>query len=365
MASKQKKTKITNEMSLYLRFLHQEGSVSVKELCRRYPKYAVRSIYRHAKKKISIKMPVDGRHSNAGRPTKMTIHDERHLLRRVKQLHSANIAFTVPTLRKDAGLQHVSTRTVNRYLNKNDYNYVQTRKKGLLSAKDKKKRVQFAKKVKKTLPDNFWRDSIAFYFDGVSFAHKTNPYNDARATKTMTWRKPNEGLHFTSRGKKEGNGGRMAHFFVAISYSKGTVLCKQYHESLTGEMFAEFIKTYFPQTFERCKDPTVKTFLQDGDPRQVSRSARTAMEEIGCRMFSIPARSPDLNPIDHMFHLVRKNLQRDALTKRIEKETFEEFSQRVKNTIKEFPAAILDKTINSLPKRITKVITTKGDRTKY
>ena len=45
MASKQTETlKITSEMSLYLRFLHQEGNITVKELSRLYPQYAVRSI---------------------------------------------------------------------------------------------------------------------------------------------------------------------------------------------------------------------------------------------------------------------------------------------------------------------------------
>ena len=80
----------------------------------------------------------------------------------------------------------------------------------------------------------------------------------------MTWRRPNEGLQRTARGKKEGNGGRMAHFFVAIAHNKGATLCKQYHETLTGDTFAEFIKSYFPRTFERSANPNGKLFLQDG-----------------------------------------------------------------------------------------------------
>ena len=91
MASKQNETlKITNEMSLYLRFLHQEGNITCKELSRRYPQYAVRSIYRHAKKEISVKMPIDGRKANKGRPPRMTKHDERLLLRTFKRLRNAN-----------------------------------------------------------------------------------------------------------------------------------------------------------------------------------------------------------------------------------------------------------------------------------
>ena len=149
------------------------------------------------------------------------------------------------------------------------------------------------------LAENFLRDSIQFYFDGVSFAYKTNPFNDASSTKTMTWRRPNERLLWTTRGKKVGNGGRVAHFFVAIAYNKGVIVCKQYHGTLIGEGFAEFVRSYFPRTFERSTNPHGKLFLQDGDPLQVSRCAKNAMNDVGYRMFAIPTRSPDLNPIEN------------------------------------------------------------------
>ena len=147
----------------------------------------------------------------------MIKHDERLFLRTIKRLRNANTSFTVQTLRNEAVLKHVTTRTVNHYLNKHKYKYLQSRIKGLLTAKDNKKRLHFTRKVMRLLPENFWRDGIQFYFDGVGFACKTNPFNDVSATKTTTWRRPNEGLLFTTREKKEGNGGRMAHFFVAIA----------------------------------------------------------------------------------------------------------------------------------------------------
>ena len=53
------------------------------------------------------------------------------------------------------------------------------------------------------------------------------------------------------------------------------------------------------------------------------------MDDVSCRMLAILARSPDLNPIENIFHLVRANLQKCALNKEIKKETFLEFSRRV------------------------------------
>ena len=42
----------------------------------------------------------------------------------------------------------------------------------------------------------------------------------------------------------------MAHFFVAIAYNKGVILCKKYHETLTAESIGEFVRFCFLQTFE-------------------------------------------------------------------------------------------------------------------
>ena len=163
----------------------------------------------------------------------------------------------------------------------------------------------------------------------------------------------------------------MAHFFVAIDYNKGVILCKQYHgtlryhETLSVEGFTGFVRSYFPQTFERSKNPHGKLFLQDVDLRQVSRGTKNAIDDVGCRMFAIPARLADLNPKENMFHLVRENFQEDALTKEIQKETFLELSRCVQNTMKSSPVEILDKTIDSMPKRLANIVNTKGERTKH
>jgi len=49
----------------------------------------------------------------------------------------------------------------------------------------------------------FWTENITFYFDGVGFAYRTNPYSEARAVSSMVWRKPAEGLDITTKGRKE------------------------------------------------------------------------------------------------------------------------------------------------------------------
>ena len=76
-------------------------------------------------------------------------------------------------------------------------------------------------------------------------------------------------------------------------------------------------------------------------------------------------RSPDLNPIENVFHLVKNRLAREALTMKIERETFQEFKQRVFRCCDDIDTSTIDRTIESLPRRIDAVIKGGGSRTKY
>ena len=67
----------------------------------------------------------------------------------------------------------------------------------------------------------------------------------------------------------------------------------------------------------------------------------------------------------YFFNCISRELKKDALEKGIRKETFEQFSMRVKKTILENPAAKIDKTIETRDKRIEMVMKAKGMRIKY
>ena len=103
----------------------------------------------------------------------------------------------------------------------------------------------------------------------------------------------------------------------------------------------------------------------DNCPRQKSKKAMDAYEEVNSTAFCIPSRSPDLNPIENFFNLIVKELQRQAIDLNITREKKEEFSQRVTNTMLNYPIASIDRIIDTMPKRINKIIQTEGRRTKY
>ena len=148
-----------------------------------------------------------------------------------------------------------------------------------------------------------------------------------------------------------GSVGRVAQFIVTIAHQKGVVSCEQHEGIINGNMFRDFIKTHFQETFSRCRIPKGKRFLRDGCPVQNSKKARQALDTVGAIKFSIPPRSTDFNPIENICNFVKSELRTQAFEKNINYETFKQFSIRVKQALEHTPTKCIDKTIESIPKR--------------
>ena len=80
-------------------------------------------------------------------------------------------------------------------------------------------------------------------------------------------------------------------FFVVISLGKGICYCKRY-EKLSGKLFAEFIENNFLEIFKSSWNTTGNVFVQDGDPSQNFKAAKTALDKIGAIKLSISPRRP-------------------------------------------------------------------------
>jgi hypothetical protein len=310
----------------------------------------------------------DKRRYNPGRPVKLNERDERAILREAERLRETEGHFTSKRVKLLAGVdENISVETVRRVFRRSGLRYCHSRKKGVLKRTDLRHRLNFARKVKRLSQEDLWKNGIGFYLDGVGFTHKTNPMDQAKSPQTMTWRRPSDGLTFerTAKGSHEGTGGRVAHFMCAMAYGKGMILAEQYHGAINGAKFADLIRSVFPDLFKRCANPKGRLFLQDGDPSQNSRKARNAIDAVGGRLFHIPARSPDLNPIENVFNNIKVQLRKQALEQKIRKENFEQFSERCRKTLLEYSTAVIDRTIDSMPKRIDMVVKKKGQRIKY
>ena len=141
------------------------------------------------------------------------------------------------------------------------------------------------------------------------------------------------------------------------------IFAEQY-EKLNGKSFAQFITTYFNDIFFRS-GKNVKRWLQDGDPSQNSALAKNAMKDMDAELFSIPPRSPELNPIENVFSFVKKELRDQVLENNIERESFQQFSLRVKATLYATKTSMVNSIISSYHNRLVKVILKKGGKIEY
>lgn len=302
-----------------------------------------------------------------GRPCLLTQRDQRKLSRSISQLRLVDPNFTAMNVVENSGIDCTKAkyRTFVSYLNKLGYKFRQTRKKGLLSETDHRRRLKYARTASK-FNSAFWTGDVAFYLDGVSFVHKTNPLREAISPRARLWRKRSEGLSITAKGSKDLAGGRRLHLMVAIARKKG-VICAEEYEKMSGCYFSDFIERRFPIMFRQMgkTSRTRKTFVMDNDPSQTSAQARKTLSKLGIELKEIPPRSPDLNPIENVFHAVKRQLREDAKIQRIDRETWNEFVMRVKSTILNTSTNYIDRTIESMPKRIKQIIANKGRRIKY
>ena len=213
--------------------------------------------------------------SRKGHPRKLTERQRRLITRGIVTLRTEEGNFSAARIMERPGIDNseVSVRTVTRFLNEKGYYHFQARKKGLLKRDDLKTRLSFAKWCKRDLPENFWTEHLSFFLDGTGFAHKSNPCEQA-----CTWRKISEGLALgcTSKGRKEGTGGKVLKLVVAISYGKGVIICEPY-EKMTAAYFSNFIDRNLNTMFQRAEKGNSRIWVQDGDPSQNSALAKSAM----------------------------------------------------------------------------------------
>ena len=198
-------------------------------------------------------------------------------------MRNENPNVAVLNVAKECSAVHVSYRTLVMVMNENEYKSLRPRQKGLLSRKDRKRRVRFARNARQQYDPEIWPNDVLLCLDGVSFAHKHNPYNDALTPREKIWRRPNEGLQYTTKGTKNLTEGRQLHLLVGVGYRTGGVIAEE-NKKLNAEWFAKFVKKSLHCILSECgvsKNKDKLMFLMDNGPSQRSKFATDAVHDVG------------------------------------------------------------------------------------
>ena len=151
---------------------------------------------------------------------------------------------------------------------------------------------------------------------------------------------------------------------VAISYDKGVIECHKC-DDLNSSYFASFVNDKFDDMFAKADKNGSRLSIQDNAPNQNSALVRRMLRTKRAKQLFIPSRSADINCIENFFHLVKRELRKQALELNITHETFEEFATRVIRTMYNFPVEKINKIIETMDGRMYAIIEGKGQRLKY
>ena len=289
--------------------------------------------------------------SHGGRPSKLSPTNKRAIVQQVltgkadnavQAAHFINSIIDTP----------VCSQTVRNTLKEASLKAVVKKKKPLLSAGHRKKRLAFALKYQHWTVEDWKR---------VMWSDETKINRIGSDGQEYVWKKKGEGL--ISRGVKGtvkfGGGSLMV--WGCIGWN-GVGVLSEVEGRMDAEQYVAILEEGLLQSMEESGIPQDDIiFQQDNDPKHTSRRAQKWFEEQGIKILDWPAQSPDLNPIEHTWNHLKRCLSGYSSAPKGVHQLWE----RVVEQWGMISVEECQKWIESMPRRIQAVIKAKGGHTKY
>jgi transposase len=293
----------------------------------------------------------DKENLQGGRRRKLTPTDQRAVLSLVRTGKASDAV---------AATKHINTiipepvtvQTVRNVLKEHRLKAYVKKKRPFLSPKHRKARLAFAQKYQNWTVEDWkrvvWSDETKinqFGSDGRKYIWKQQgePLGDRGVEPTVKF----GGGHIMVWGCMGWNG------VGILSEVEGKMDAKQY---------VNILQEGLVESIQKLEVPEEKViFQQDNDPKHTSKLASNWFEEQGIPLLDWPAQSPDLNPIEHLWNL----LKRDINGYEMPASGVWELWERAEVEWGKIRPEECQKLIESMPRRLEAVIKAKGGHTKY
>ena len=246
----------------------------------------------------------------------------------------------------------ISVSTTRRRLREAGLNACRPRKKPRLTARHKKKRLDFAKAHQNWTAEQ-WAQ-VVFSDESRFLLHRS----DGRIlVRRMTGEELNE--HCVQPTVRHGGGGIMV--WGCIN-ARGAGCISKVEGSLTGEVYIDVLADGLIPSRDMLGMlglPDGWILQQDNATCHTSRVVKQWLQDEGITSMEWPAQSPDLNPIENLWDYVKSKVQQQNPT------NVKELWNAVKTTWLNFPMNNITNLINSVPRRCKAVIKARGGPTKY
>jgi transposase len=290
-------------------------------------------------------------HSSGGRPSKLSPTSQRAILNQittgkasnaVQATHYINTIISTP----------VSSETVRRVLRKHSFKAVVKKKKPLLTARHKQKRLAFANKYREWTVEDWKR---------VIWSDETKINRMGSDGRQYVWKQKGEGLieREVQSTLKFGGGNIMV--WGCMGWN-GVGQLVEVEGRMDANQYVDILENHLlPSMEESGISPEDLIFQQDNDPKHTSRTAQEWMEGHGITLLDWPANSPDLSPIEHAWGHIKRELAKYPMPARGVWELWE----RAAEVWTKIDPEVCQKLIESMPRRLEAVIKAKGGHTKY
>lgn len=312
---------------------------------------SVGKVHSIAKQKVQ-----DRKAAKNGRPALLSVTNQRFCVQKITRGGVENAVQVQKQLESDIGVK-VSANTVRRVLNKAGLGAIEKKPKPMLSKANIKKRLQWAITHKDWTSDDWKR---------VIWTDETKINRFQSDGRTWAWIREGETLKQKHRKMtvKHGGGGIM--LWSAISAAGTGWMCK-IEGRMDQTLYKDIIDDELDQTIDEvceklglARDQII--FQQDNDPKHKSKMVMSHLENQQYTLMEWPPQSPDLNPIENMWGLLKRRLNEYDTAPKGLNELYERVTHIWYNVITKEEC---QKVIDSMPRRIEQVIKNKGLWTDY
>lgn len=278
----------------------------------------------------------------SGRPSKLSPQDKRQLLRDITKHHyEPFIAFTEK--------YRISVSTVRRIAAADGlHRFIRRRKPFLTACHREKRRAWAAATVHQD-----WKNVL--FTDEASFQLGWRP-------REWTTRRKGEGLLEKHLAPKFCSGRQTVMVWTGVAHGRKLPLYFFAPGSVTGTRYAKEVVAgplrRGVESLSRTRAPIL--VVEDNAPIHRAQIAQTARAATGITLLTHPPCSPDLNPIENLWALLKY-----AVSCKPKASTLDELIAQIRQAWKELPIQVVNKVIATMPARRAIVQQTRGGHTKY
>ena len=239
--------------------------------------------------------------------------------------------------------------SVRRFMIKNGYNLSKLPKKPFISSINQEKRLIWSKNLIEK-PSDFW-DNIVWSDETMV---RSNPQHKDLFVKVRKGEIRQKNL---VNAKSQNEGVRVMFWGCFSKHEMGPLVAVD--GILNGEKYKELLEKHLLPIFENSDRQLI--FMQDNAPIHKSKLVTEFLADHGIPTIELPAQSPDLNPIENIWAILKAKRARQKSTPKTRRDLIDQMTELWAN----FEIDFRQNLSNSLPKRLSEVIKNKGKQTTY